>query len=92
MTRTSRATHLSASLLRLLLVILTAVLGLAFSLVLQASSDIRVNQVADSTPYSKGISALLVIGLFASIYGISRPEVPAKRPDRADCHHAGGGV
>jgi hypothetical protein len=46
-----------------------------FSLVLQASSDIRVNEVASSTPYSKGISALLVIGLFASVYGISRPEL-----------------
>ncbi len=54
---------------------LSALIGLGFSLVLQAATDVRVHELADSTAYSKAISALLATGLFASVYGISRREL-----------------
>jgi NhaP-type Na+/H+ or K+/H+ antiporter len=60
---------------RLVLVILLALLGLAASAVVQANSGVRLRHVVNSSLYDKGITALLAVGLFASVYGISRREL-----------------
>jgi hypothetical protein len=56
-------------------VIFVALLGLITSMVMQAFSGVRLFQVTSSLPYAKGIEALLAVGLFASVYGISRREL-----------------
>jgi NhaP-type Na+/H+ or K+/H+ antiporter len=66
---------LRRSVRRLVLVISLALLGLAVSAMVQGHSGVRMRQAASSALYGKGIAALLAIGLFASVYGISRREL-----------------
>jgi NhaP-type Na+/H+ or K+/H+ antiporter len=75
MTDVSGDGGLRRSVRRLVLVITLALLGLAASAVVQGSSGVRLRQVASSSLYGKSIAALLTIGLFASVYGISRQEL-----------------
>jgi NhaP-type Na+/H+ or K+/H+ antiporter len=75
MTDASEDGGLRRSVRRLVLVILLALLGLAVSAIVQAGSGVRLRQVANSALYGKSITALLAIGLFASVYGISRREL-----------------
>jgi hypothetical protein len=63
------------SLHRLVLIVSFALLGLIVAQVTQATSGIRVNGIADSVGYGKLITTLLAIGLFASVYGISRSQL-----------------
>jgi hypothetical protein len=71
----SRTAELRTSFRRLILLMLSALIGLGFSLVLQATTGVRVHELAGSATYSKAISALLATGLFASVYGISLREL-----------------
>jgi Sodium/hydrogen exchanger family len=64
-----------ASVRRLLLVIALAAAGLFVSVIVQGAFGVDVRQFADSLFYGKLISALLVVGLFASAFGISRREL-----------------
>jgi NhaP-type Na+/H+ or K+/H+ antiporter len=75
MTNASEDEGLRGSARRLTLVVVLAVLGFGFSELLQASSGVRLRHVSTSLPYSKSITLLLVIGLFASAFGISRREL-----------------
>jgi NhaP-type Na+/H+ or K+/H+ antiporter len=59
----------------LVLVILVAAAGLLAAAAIQASTGIRMREIANSTAYGKGITALLAVGLFASVYGISLAEL-----------------
>lgn len=49
--------------------------GLAVSVIAQAVWTVHVQSVSSSFLYGKGISFLLAVGLFASVYGISRREL-----------------
>jgi hypothetical protein len=60
---------------RLVVVITLALLGLAVSAILRSFTGMRPHLLTGSVIYGKGISALLAIGLFASVYGISRREL-----------------
>lgn len=60
---------------RLALVILIALLGLSVSAGVQAFSGVRLHQTANSLLYGKTVTALLAMGLFASVYGISWREL-----------------
>jgi hypothetical protein len=60
---------------RLVYIVSFALLGLIVAQVTQATAGIRVNGIADSVGYGKLIMTLLAIGLFASVYGISRSQL-----------------
>lgn len=64
-----------SSVRRLVMVIVLALLGLATSAILRSYAGMRPHLLTSSVIYGKGISALLAIGLFASVYGISRREL-----------------
>jgi hypothetical protein len=59
----------------LVLLVLVALGGLLVAAVIQGTAGIHVRNVAVSATYGKGITTLLAIGLFASVYGISRKEL-----------------
>lgn len=75
MTTMQPAGRVRGSVRRLVVVVGLALLGLATSAILRSYAGMRPDLLTGSVIYGKGISALLAVGLFASVYGISRREL-----------------
>jgi Sodium/hydrogen exchanger family len=75
MTQAQDHGRLRGSVRRLVLVGTLALLGLVVAEMLRTYAGVRPNSFASSPVYGKGVSALLAVGLFASVYGISRREL-----------------
>lgn len=75
MTDDSTVAGLRRPVRRLVIVITVALAGLTTSAALQLSTGVAARQFDNSVIYGKGITALLAVGLFASVYGISRREL-----------------
>lgn len=62
---------------RLAYMIALALGGLVVSRVIEGAFGVHPRQIADSAAYSTSVAALLAVGLYASVYGISRRELRA---------------
>ncbi|MBO0804063.1 MAG: cation:proton antiporter [Nocardiopsaceae bacterium] len=72
-----RSGGIGRSVRRLAYVIALALAGLLVSRVMEGAAGVGAVQVENSALYGKGVAALLAIGLFASVYGISLRELRA---------------